>query len=167
MLSIGQYDWISEAKPEDVIQLALAAAPKSVQSVRFAARCGYIRTFQPKAQKAWKRAIKVAVSEQLPVGWQPFGKVPLWVQVVYVFPPLKSAKKAELEIIDSGGVIYKETRPDVNDNLNKGLFDALTGVLWEDDGRVVSSHVYKVFGKETGILISAGVLPKGLRKVEL
>ena len=164
MLSIGQYDWISGTRPEHLTQLALAAAPKSVQSVRFAARSGYIRTFQPKAQKEWKRAVKMAVSEQLPVGWHPFGKVPLWVQVTYVFPPLKSFNKADKAVIDGGGIIYKDTRPDVNDNLNKGLFDALTGVLWEDDGRVVSSHVDKVYGKETGILISVGEMPRGLIK---
>ena len=164
MLSVGQYDWITGVRPEQVIQLAVAAAPKSVQSVRFAARCGYIRTFQPKAQKDWKRAIKLAVKEQLPVGWEPFSKVPLWVQVTYVFPPLKSFRKGDMELIGNGGVIYKDTRPDVNDNLNKGLFDALTGVLWDDDGRVASSHVDKVYGQETGILISVGVLPKGLKK---
>ena len=162
MLTIGQYDWIASVQPENVVQLAIAAAPKSVQSVRFAARGGYIRTFQPRAQKEWKRAIKLAVTEQLPVGWKPFGKQPLWVQVHYVFPPLKSFTKASQELIENGGVIYKDTRPDVNDNLNKGLFDALTGVLWEDDGRVASSHVYKVYGKETGILISVGTLPMGV-----
>ena len=160
MLTTETYKDIVIPAPQDVVRLALSIAPKSIQSVRFSARCGYIQTFQPAANKRWKLAVKTAVSQQLPAGWEPFHDVPLFVNTVYIFPPLKSFKKAEREKIESGGWIFKQTKPDVNDNLNKGLYDALTGVLWDDDARVTCARALKIYGKDTGILITVGRLPE-------
>ena len=146
--------------PKDVVEIAISTVPKAIQSVRFSARCGYVQAFQPKSNKDWKLAVKTAVYEQLPAGWEKFVEVPLWVQVWYVFPPLKSMKKADRECLENGGIIPKQTKPDVNDNLNKGLYDALTGVLWDDDARVAHSESDKFFGKEPGIIIRVGSLPE-------
>ena len=49
---------------------------------------------------------------------------------------------------------YKVTKPDLNDNLNKALFDALEGVLWERDQNVVAmDNVRKYYGEEDAIII--------------
>lgn len=164
MLTPETYRRIMLPEPRNVIRLALSIAPKSIQSVRFSARGGYVQAFQPAANKRWKLAIKTAVSQQLPAGWEPFHDVPLFVSTMYIFPPLKSFRKAERELIESGGVIFKQTKPDVNDNLNKGLYDALTGVLWDDDARVSCARALKVFGKDTGIVITVGSLPEIIEK---
>lgn len=162
MITPESYKGVVLPEPKNVIKVAVPIAPKSIQSVRFSARGGYVQAFQPAANKRWKLAIKTAVSQQLPAGWKPFKDVPLYVSTTYVFPPLKSLRKAERLQIESGGVIFKQTKPDVNDNLNKGLYDALTGVLWDDDARVAYSSALKIFGKETGIIIMVGELPEGV-----
>ena len=159
------YDWVFDAlNPNEVIRFVIASAPKPIQSVRFSARAGYVQTFQPAANKAWKREIKLAVAQQLPPGWKPFADTPLWVRTIYVFSPLKSFRKADQKLIAEDGVILKHTKPDVNDNLNKGLYDALTGVVWDDDSRVAFAEPLKIYGKEAGIIISVGTLPERLVK---
>lgn len=160
-----KYAWVAEQlKPVDVVDFVIDAAPKPIQSVRFSARSGYVQTFQPKANKDWKRMIKLTVAAQLPPGWTPFEDIPLWVRTVYVFPELKSFTKKEKQLIAEGCVLFKYTKPDVNDNLNKGLYDALTGVVWDDDSRVAFAESYKLYGEEAGIVVSVGALPKVIKK---
>ena len=118
-----------EPELEPVLELWIEAEPKPIQSVRFASRGGFVQAFQPKANKEWKAYIKAAVQQQLPPGWEPLTGVPVSTKVVYVYKPLKSFYKWQKELVDDGGVIWKHTKPDVNDNLNKGLYDALTGVV--------------------------------------
>jgi Holliday junction resolvase RusA-like endonuclease len=49
---------------------------------------------------------------------------------------------------------YKVTKPDLQDNLNKPLFDALEGILWERDQNVVAmDDVKKYYGTTDHILI--------------
>ena len=55
---------------------------------------------------------------------------------------------------ESSYIQYKVTKPDLHDNLNKALFDALEGVLWERDQNVVAmDNVRKYYGKEDAIII--------------
>lgn len=151
-----------ERKPS--VEFRLDIQPKAIQSVRFASRGGFVQTFQPKANKEWKLLVKSETFKQLPPSWKPL-EGPLWVEIVYVFAPLKSFRKADRELIEHGGLIFKETKPDVNDNLNKGLFDAFTGVLWGDDAQVAWSASQKAFGKVPGIHVAVGTLPRTVERV--
>jgi Holliday junction resolvase RusA-like endonuclease len=78
--------------------------------------------------------------------------VPVWLNVVFIFPRPKSAKKAGP---------FKGTKPDL-DNLVKAVKDALTHARWwTDDGRVARSIQEKRFatdGEACGAEISAGIL---------
>jgi Holliday junction resolvase RusA-like endonuclease len=47
-----------------------------------------------------------------------------------------SLSKKEKQLILSGGIVYKHTKPDISDNLQKRYFDALQGVLFTNDSRV-------------------------------
>lgn len=157
---------IQVATKGELLTLSLPINPKPIQSVRFSARCGYVQTFQPKANKAWKLMVKNETYKQLPQGFKPFKDVPLLVHVIYKFPPLSSFKKAEKALIENGDWIFKYTKPDVNDNLNKGLFDAFTGVLWDDDSRVAYALSSKVYAKEPGILVVVSELPVSMKGMD-
>jgi Holliday junction resolvase RusA-like endonuclease len=71
----------------------------------------------------------------------------------FVFPPLKSWSKKEAERLQRGETVYKTTKPDVTDNLMKGLCDAMTGVVWIDDSRVAKVNSQKIYGTTPMILI--------------
>jgi len=43
-------------------------------------------------------------------------------------------------------VIYKTTKPDLVDNLMKGLFDAMKGVVFIDDALVCKTETEKIYG---------------------
>ena len=154
-----------EVRPdlEDAISIHVEAEPRAIQSVRFSSRMGFVQTYQPKKNKDWKTAIKTAVYSQLPQGWKMFEHAPLCVCVMYVFSALKSFTRQDKEIIQRWDLILKDSRPDVNDNLNKGLYDALTGVLWDDDSRASWATSVKVYGKDVGIYITVGRLSKILK----
>lgn len=52
------------------------------------------------------------------------------------------------------GMLFKHTKPDLHDNLNKALFDALEGVVWERDQNVVAmDDVKKYYGENDAIII--------------
>lgn len=79
-------------------------------------------------------------------------------KVIYIFEPLKGISKRDKEFLLEGGFIYKNTQPDVTDNLNKGLFDALQGVLYTNDSRVCEITASKVFGLKNKIILEIEVL---------
>lgn len=79
-------------------------------------------------------------------------------KVIYVFEPLKGISKRDKEFLLAGGFIYKNTQPDVTDNINKGLFDALQGVLYTNDSRICDFTASKVFGLKNKIILEIEVL---------
>ena len=109
------------------------------------------RTYQPKRITDYKQQIQEAVREQLPSGFSCIkANTPIFVSKLhYVFKYPKSFSKAKRD-----SVTYKVTKPDLHDNLNKALFDALEGVLWERDQNVVAmDNVRKYYGEEDAIII--------------
>ena len=130
------------------LTLSMDVVPKAIQSVRFS-RFG---KYQPIQNVHWKAFIRLAATQQLPEDFQIFtGAVELIVR--FTFPPLKSFSKKKLQEIETGGTFYKTTKPDLNDNLMKGLCDALTGVVWNDDNQIAIVNTRKVYGKQGNISI--------------
>ena len=88
----------------------------------------------------WRQAIRFTLCSE----WQgaPIdGAVGL--SLIFVFPRPKSAKK---------GKIFHTTRPD-GSKLLRAAEDAMTGVAYVDDSRVMVSAVVKVYGDEPGVHI--------------
>lgn len=117
------------------IQLVFPGEPKAIQSVRFSARGGFARKFQPKANTDWKGYLRLCAVDQLPEEWETL-KGPLAVDAEFCFAPLRSMAKRDQARLAEGWTFYKPTRPDLCDNLMKGLCDALTGVVWQDDAQI-------------------------------
>lgn len=136
-----------ETEKQDInIKIRIDGTPKAVQSFRFAQVGGFARKYQPKETVDWKNYIRIMAREQLPEGFRPLEDMPLSVAVVFVFAPPKSLKRAEQIYINDGGFIWKKTRPDLADNLKKGVFDALTGIVWRDDAMIAQDHGSKFYG---------------------
>lgn len=68
------------------------------------------------------------------------GPVELCVEAKYLWPKSMTAKKRALP-----GAEWKQSVPDW-DNLGKLISDSLNGVVWTDDARVVSGHIWKRYG---------------------
>lgn len=119
------------------ITLVFEGTPRAVQSARFARIGGFIKSYQPKEVVDWKNYIRLSSQTQLPEGWKPYGKVCHITSAVFAFPPLKSWSAKKLAQMESGpGLIEKTSKPDLTDNLMKGVIDALKGVVFEDDSLI-------------------------------
>ena len=131
--------------------------PKAIQSVRFCRIGDHVRTYQPQSNSDWKNFIRLAAAEQLPEGWQSLDG-PLALNVRFVFSPLRSFPKKTLQAIAAGNRVYKSTKPDLCDNLLKGLCDALTGICWRDDSQICKIESCKYFGLDPMIYLKVSRL---------
>jgi len=132
-----------------MIKLKILGTPQSKQSARFRisgkGKKQFVQSYQKKSVKDNERNIAFDVKSQLAPGFVPYNNA-IGVKVLFVFPPLKSWSKKKLAILESGEKIYKDTKPDLTDNLMKGLFDAMNGIVFTDDARVCKVESEKIFG---------------------
>lgn len=114
------------------------------QSVRFT-RSG--RSYKPKKIVDYQAYVIKLVSDQLPEGFEiiPAGTLIFIDQLhyQYAYPKAFSKKKRQQ------GKIYKPTKPDLQDNLNKAFLDALEGVVYEQDQNIVCINNLEKFYGET------------------
>jgi len=132
-------------------KFAILGIPFAKQSFRFT-RTGH--KYQPAEVKQNEYNVRLQVINQLPKPFTPFSKAVEILSITYAFPAPKSLKKADRLQIEAGGYVPKTTKPDLTDNLNKGLIDALKGVVFADDSIIWRmNNVCKVYGKTPGIII--------------
>jgi Holliday junction resolvase RusA-like endonuclease len=131
------------------MKFTILGIPKPKQSARFfAKRSGdktFIKSYQKKEVVENERNIAWDVKSQLPKDFVPFD-CPIGIKVLFVFPPLKSFKRATIEAMEYGEEIWKDTRPDLDSNLLKGVVDAMNGVVYIDDARICKVESMKVYG---------------------
>lgn len=137
------------------IRLFIPGIPQAKQSARFRIagnqNKAFIQSYQSKKVKDEERSIKMIIKEQLPEDFICHsGPISVsWVK--FQFPPMKSMRKSDLKLINEGKCIAKTTKPDLTDNLMKGLFDAMQGIVYANDSQIwwVGSTC-KVYDREPG-----------------
>ena len=110
------------------------------------------RTYQPKKIIDYKKQVQEAVQGQLPDGFSCIqADTPIHItRLHYVFEyPKAFSKKKRAE----DRMHFKHTKPDLHDNLNKALFDALEGVVWERDQNVVAMDDVKKYYQDNHQII--------------
>ena len=71
------------------------------------------------------------------------------VDIVFTMPiPPSWSKKKQREAVGQ----YHNKKPDI-DNLVKGLFDSLNGLIWKDDNQVARLQAVKIYGENPGITL--------------
>lgn len=139
------------------MKIIIPGTPQPKQSARFrnvkskTGKKDFIMSYQSKSVTDNAQNIgKIALS-QLPVGFKPYDCA-IVAKVTFVFPVLKSWNKITKKAFEDGQVMYKTSKPDV-DNLLKSLFDGLNGIAFVDDSRVSRVLSEKIYGKEPRIEI--------------
>lgn len=151
------------------LSFTLPVKPKAVQSVRFGKGFAY----QPAAVRKFKETVRLLATAEvrklmasqnyyrknpaLPLFPRPF---PVRLMLGCRFPLPQRATKAHRQRANVGIRVYNTRRPDLADNLCKGLCDALTGVLWEDDAQICELLSYKSYVSpgEEGIYVHVRVV---------
>ena len=133
----------------ETLSFEILGIPMSKQSARFRIIKGkggkdFISSYQKKSVVDRETSIGWEVTE-LPQGFVPFD-CPLFMEVEYVFPiPMSATKKFKQRIID-GEIVYKDTKPDLHDNLSKLVVDSLEGVVFINDSRISKMTAVKYYG---------------------
>ncbi len=134
------------------MKLIFNTESKAIQSFRFHNAGNFIQRYQPKQNYEYKALIRHSAEQQIGADFKLLEN-PLKVQVEFVFPELKSFSKSLKKRISEGAIVYKNTKPDLHDNLCKATFDALTGIVWEDDSQVAELSSRKYYGIRPKIII--------------
>lgn len=140
------------------MKIIIPGIPQPKQSARFrnvksktAGKKDFIMSYQKKSVVDNANNISKVALSQLPPDFKPYDCA-ITAKVTFVFPVLSSWNKSTKQLFESGEIIYKTSKPDV-DNLLKSLFDGLNGVVFIDDSRVSKAFVEKIYGKEPRIEI--------------
>lgn len=102
--------------------------------------------------KAYEEQVKWIIKSQLPTGFHILDE-PIGVDVAYVFEPPKSWSKNKMDRLIDGEIFFKATKPDLDGNLNKALFDAMEGIVYVNDSRIAKCTLEKTYGVESYTLI--------------
>ena len=142
--------------------------PKPKQSARFRIQTGngksFIKSYQKKSVVDNEKSLAMDCKAQMiQQGCKISDKAIKIISLCYVFSPISTLKKAEKLLIHAYEgmeatncqVIFKTTKPDLTDNLNKGLFDALQGILYHNDSQICEmQNVRKVYGETPRIILT-------------
>jgi Holliday junction resolvase RusA-like endonuclease len=131
------------------MKFTILGTPQPKQSARFkSVKMGnktFMKSYQKEEVVQNERNIAFDVKSQLPLGFIPYDR-PVGIKVKFVFPPLSSWSKKKMAELMAGNKIYKETKPDLTDNLMKGLCDAMNGIVFIDDSRICKVESEKIYG---------------------
>ena len=137
------------------VTLNLFGEPMPKQSVRSFIQGGAIKHYQPKETIDRTNEYIKTIKFQLPKDFVMFEQRVHVRKMHFVFKPLKAFHKIKgrMKAINEGEIIYKETRPDLPDNLKKLVNDAMSGLVYKDDGIIVSEDNVKKYYGEGGMII--------------
>ena len=139
--------------------LSIIGEPKPKQSARFYHAGAFVKSYQTADVKANESNIKMQVISQLPADFLVTARPIKVTKLHYVFSPPKKTTKRDMKAIEAGELVYKATKPDLTDNLNKGVFDALQGIIYTNDSQIISmDDVKKIYGHRPRIDIELEIL---------
>lgn len=136
--------------------------PTAKQSFKFRKVGKFMQKYTPQEQVMYEVRIRQMAQEYLAQhhpGFLPYKpNVPLRVtKLHYVFTPTGAImnNKKKYQAMENGIWIIKTTKPDVTDNLNKPLFDALAGVVYFNDAQIaMTDGIVKYYGLKRGIYLT-------------
>jgi len=152
--------------------LIIKGIPKPKQSTVFGIKkkkdgTQFVGAYPDKKVEQELISIQGQIITQLPEGFEPFKGLVRINRLHFVFPLLKTFNKKQLEFIENGGAIYKGSRPDL-DNLEKGLYDALNGIVFLDDKNIVEKiEVKKYYGRVPHTIIDIEEIKGDYNKTEM
>jgi Holliday junction resolvase RusA-like endonuclease len=130
----------------NAINLTFPITPKAKQSFRIS-KHGHHK--DPAVEKYQESIKAMALAQTKPSQRNQSGMLFVSVEFVYSWP--KTWAKGRLAKAQES-ICYRIARPDV-DNLCKGVFDALNGLIWVDDSQIVAIHAWKRYGYVDAIIM--------------
>ena len=87
---------------------------------------------------------------------------PIHYVATYYYKIVNSHYKWAKDAVKNGGKVYKETQPDLTDNMNKGIVDTIAPLIMANDGQIAKVSCEKFWAKEDLIMCAFYELPNPL-----
>lgn len=142
------------------IIFAVPGQPVAKARPRFRTSGGKVHTYTPRQTVSYENLVKLFAAEVMADRqgeWPLDGQYILEVTAYFQIPQSKSKKFKELA---RDGKIRPIVKPDW-DNVGKIVSDALNGICWADDSRVVQATVYKYYSNNPRAIVQVIRLPEG------
>jgi len=142
----------------DIVIFTIPGAPVGKGRPKFARRGNFVTTYTPEKTASYENLVKVKAEEVMQ--GRPMFDGPVAVSLMlYVTPPASWSQKKQRQAL--AGEIYPTSKPDV-DNVIKGIFDAMNGIVFADDKQVCDVHVAKRYAETAYAKVSvrASILQK-------
>ena len=132
------------------LDLFIHGDPEPQPRVKAVARGGFVRMYTPKTADAWKRAVSIAIHNEMMEKFRKHEgfdrKGPFAVGMEFILPRPKShfGVGQREDIVKPSAPAEAIGKPDI-DNLAKAVLDAITktALIWKDDSQVVICNVRK------------------------
>jgi Holliday junction resolvase RusA-like endonuclease len=130
-----------------MVQFTVDANPVPKGRPRYSAITGFVRTYTPKKTSDYETIVR-ETAQQAMGPTEPL-ETPTAVYLYIRLPIPKSYPKKRLQACLKG-LERPIKKPDI-DNLAKSVLDGLNGIVYRDDGQIVSLHVTKVYASVAGV----------------
>jgi Holliday junction resolvase RusA-like endonuclease len=129
-----------------MVQFTVDANPVPKGRPKFSKIGGFVRTYTPKKTSDYETIVQTVA--QGAMTREPL-ETPIAVYLYFRLPIPKSYPKKRLQACLKG-LERPIKKPDI-DNLAKSVLDGLNGIVYRDDGQIVSLHVTKVYASLPGV----------------
>ena len=131
------------------IQFVVPGQPVAKGRPKFARRGKFVTTYSPAKTVNYEGLVAHSASVAMAGRSLIQGAVSVELDIRLQIPESWSKKKQKMAI---DGLIAATKRSDI-DNITKGIFDGMNGVVWRDDGQVVEASQRKRYAETPGVVV--------------
>jgi Holliday junction resolvase RusA-like endonuclease len=117
---------------------------------RATTRGKFVSMYTPEKTASYENLVKIKAQEAM-AGNPPTDCACLVNIDIFVSVPASFSKKTAKEALD--GTRYPTTKPDI-DNVIKGIFDAMNGIVFRDDKQVVDCRIIKRYWETPEVAVA-------------
>lgn len=130
----------------NTLTIEILGKPVAQKRPRFARRGSFVTTYSNQETEAgrWVAALQYEIQKSRHIYPIPC-KLPVTLDIVFIFPVLSSFTKTMLRRIEKGEILEHVSKPDT-DNCIKFAKDCMSGIVYHDDNQVWDVHARKYYG---------------------
>lgn len=132
------------------IQFVVPGQPVGKGRPKFARRGNFVTAYTPEKTASYENLVKIKAEQAMKDRGVIKGAVCVEIRLHVNMPQSWSKKKQALAVAHQ---IYPTSKPDT-DNVIKGIFDALNGIVWFDDKQVVDLYVAKRYSETPRAIVN-------------
>lgn len=131
------------------IKFTVPGQPVAKGRPKFARRGKFVTTYSPEKTVNYEGLVAHAAAFAMAGKDLIQGAVSVELDIRLQIPESWSKKKQKMA---ADGLIAATKRSDI-DNITKGIFDGMNGVVWRDDGQVVDAMQKKRYAETPGVVV--------------